>query len=81
MPRGGRCVDQRRQFESCQGNRDHHRDGGSGNLAVIMSERFARPRHDTVESALREGGRVTLLDPADAVDLRDAGGVAAILRW
>jgi hypothetical protein len=34
-----------------------------------------------VEAALRHGGRVTLLDPADAVDLRDAGGVAAILRW
>ena len=34
-----------------------------------------------VESALRQGGRVTLLDPSDAVDLRDAGGVAAILRW
>jgi hypothetical protein len=34
-----------------------------------------------VEAALRQGGRATLLDPADAVDLRDAGGVAAILRW
>jgi hypothetical protein len=34
-----------------------------------------------VEAALRQGGRVTLLDPADALDLRDAGGVAAILRW
>jgi hypothetical protein len=34
-----------------------------------------------VEAALRQGGRVTLLDPADAVDLRDAGGVAAVLRW
>jgi hypothetical protein len=34
-----------------------------------------------VEAALRQGGRVALLDPVDAVDLRDAGGVAAILRW
>lgn len=34
-----------------------------------------------VEATVRQGGRVTLVDPADAEDLRDAGGVAAILRW
>jgi hypothetical protein len=34
-----------------------------------------------VEAALRQGSQVTLIDPADTVDLRDAGGVAAILRW
>jgi len=50
---------------------------------VPETELTAEPRlgERMVEAALRQGARVTLLDPDDATDLVDAAGVAATLRW
>jgi hypothetical protein len=50
---------------------------------VVESALAVEPRlgERMVEAALRHDGRVTLLEPADATDLVDAAGVAAILRW
>lgn len=50
---------------------------------VAPESMVAEPRLDErmIETALREGARVTVLDGSSAEPLADADGVAALLRW